>query len=151
MSRESEVVAYLRADTDLAALVPGGVYADADLAVSGITDPTDTPDVWADGFQTTVVVRQRAAVPTGEMNDLKTQETVISQVVEVWVYALEADAIEGVMDAIYGLIQGHRFTGAWRANWAATVGILPAPELPPGTKCGHIDFAIRSIRQPVVT
>lgn len=149
MTRESEVKAYLQADPDLDALAPGGIYASADLAVSGITDALTTPEVWAGGFQATVVVRQRAAVPTGLFVSFKDQASDSNQVVEIYVYALEVAAVEAVLNAVYGLMQGHAFALAWPANWTATVGVMGAPELPPGTRMARMDFSIRSIRRPV--
>lgn len=148
--REQEVAAYLRADDDLAALVPGGTYAASSLPVAGITDPITTPDVWADGFQPSVIVRQRSAVPSGLLVDYKTQETDSNQVIEVWAYALAVDTVESILDAVYGLMQGHAFTLAWPATWTQTVGVLDAPELPPGTKMARMDYGIKSIRRPVV-
>lgn len=147
--REIEVAAYLRSDDDLAALVPGGIYAASVLGVEGITDPVTTPDVWADGFQTTIVVRQRSAVPGGLLVDFKTQESDSNQAIEVYAYALEVETVESVLDAVYGLMQGHKFTAAWAANWSLTVGVLDAVELPPGTKMARMDFTIKSIRKPV--
>lgn len=148
--RETEVAAYLAADPDLAALVPGGVYAASALGVEGITDAITTPDVWTGGFQTTVVVHQRSAVPSGLLVDFKTQESDSNQVIEVYVYALEVADVETVLDAVYGLMQGHAFESAWPANWTETVGVLDAPELPPGTKMARMDFTMKSIRRPVV-
>jgi hypothetical protein len=148
--REAEVVAYLREDEALAALVPGGIYAASDLGVSGITDAITTPDAWAGGFQPTIVVHQRSAVPSGLLVDFKTQASDSNQVVEIYVYALEVADVETVLDAVYGLVQGYKFDSAWRANWTGTVGVLDAPELPPGTRMARMDFTIKSIRRPVV-
>lgn len=148
--REDEVAAYLGADDILSTLAPGGVYAAGTLGVSGITDPITTPDVWVGGFQATVVVRQRSAVPSGLLVDFKTQETDSNQVVEIYVYALEVATVEAVLEVVYGRVQGYKFSNAWRANWTQTVGVLDAPELPPGTRMARMDFMIKSIRRPVV-
>lgn len=151
-SREQEVVTHLRSDTTLDALVPGGIYADGDLGTEGITEATNTPDVWAGGqFRTTIVVRQRRLVPTGDLQDVVTQHTSMSQVVGVWVYGKTDAAIEAALNRVYGLLMGKRFSKAFSATWAGDVDIIQAPELPTGIKFGRGDYRIVSIRFPAAT
>lgn len=148
MSRESEAVTYLRADTALDALLPGGVYIYAELGVIGITDALTTPDVWTGGvFHPCAIVRQRSPVPTGALQSIITKRTSMSQVIEVWVYAKTSDEIETALARIYALMMGKRLPAAFSATW---VGGLPsvtqAPELPPEIKVGRNDYRIVSIR-----
>lgn len=150
MTRESEVVTYLRADTTLAALVPGGMYADADLSEIGLTDATAMPDVWTGGsFQTTVVARERAPVPTGGLQDVTLQHSSASQAIEVWGYGKSADAIEAALTRVYALLMGHKLSAGWRATWAGGAPLVQAPELPPGIFTRHEDYRVVFVRKPV--
>lgn len=149
-TREMEVRDYLRTDNTLDALAPGGIYADADLSVEGITQEAGMPDVWAeDVFNTTIVVRQRAPVPTGDLQSIRSQRTSMSQAVEVWVYSKSADAIETALDHVYRLMMGKRLTRAFSATLVGGAPLVPAPELPSGIYTRHEDYRIVFIRMPV--
>lgn len=142
---------YLRADVSLSALAPGGIYSDADLPVEGLTDPDYAEDVWEGGvFNTTIVVRQRAPVPTGDLQDTTLQHTSMSQAVEVWGYSLDPAAIEAALNRVYVLMMGKKFGRTWGATQAGSgPGIVQAPELPPGIKTHHEDYRLLGIRMPV--
>jgi hypothetical protein len=149
-TRESQVVTHLRTDEPLGVLVPGGIYADADLGVEGITDAVTTPDVWTGGsFQPTIVVRERAAVPTGDLQSIASGRTSTSQAVEVWVYAQSADTIQSALDHVYRLLMGKRLARAFSATWAGGAPLMQAPELPAGIKTRHEDYRIVIIRTRV--
>lgn len=150
-SREVEVVTYLRTDNTLQSLAPGGIYADGDLAVAGLTEAVGMTDVWAGGvFNTTIVVRERAPVPTGDLQSVRSQRTSTSQAIEVWVYALTSAAIEAARNRVYALMMGKRLTAAFSATWIpGGPGIMDAPELPPGTLVEHADYRIIFIRRPI--
>lgn len=151
MNREAEIVAYLRDDPDLGILLPGGVYGYAELSVEGLTDPLTTPDVWTGGvFQACAIVRMRSPVPTGDLQSTQTQRTSMSQVGEVWVYALDEADIEAGQNRIYALMMGKRLAGAFSATWVGSgPGIMQAPELPAGVRVGREDYRVVSIRRPV--
>lgn len=150
MTREGEVVTYLRTDDDLDDLAPGGVYADADLGEESITDPITTPDVWTGGvFQTTIVVRERAPVPTGDLQSTRTQRTSMSQAIEVWVYGLTAAAVQAALNRVYTLMMGKRLAAAFSATWVGGSSLIQAPELPPGILTRHEDYRIVTIRRAV--
>lgn len=150
MSKEQEVVTYLRTDTALGTLAPGGIYAHGDLDERGLTDAVAMPDVWAGGtFQTTIVVRERAPVPTGDLQSTASQRTSMSQVVEVWVYGLTTDAIEAALNRVYALMMGKRLTAAFSATWVGGLATMQVPELPSGHKASRNDYRIVSIRIPV--
>lgn len=149
MSRESEVVTLLRADSTLRALLPGGIYSYARLGVAGLTDKKLTPDVWTGGvFNTCALVRQRAPVPTGALQSISTKCTSTSQVIEVWVYAKTSDEIETSLARIYALMMGKRLPAAFSATWVGGLpSVMQAPELPPDIKVGRNDYRIVSIRR----
>lgn len=148
MNREAEVVTYLRADTDLGNLLPGGIYGLSSLSISGITSRTLTPDVWTGGvFQACAVVRMRSPVPTGQLQSTLTQRTSMSQVGEAWVYALDEADIEAGQNRIYALMMGKRLSAAFSATWVGSgLGVTQAPELPAGIKVGREDYRVVSIR-----
>lgn len=148
MSLESETAAYLRADAELATLLPGGIYESSALSDIGLTDPVTAPDVWADGtFQPSAVVRQRALTPTGDLQSLSSRRTSASQVVEVWVYARDGTAIEAALDRVYALLMGKRFPRAFSATWVGSgLGISQAPELTSGIRVGREDYRVSLIR-----
>lgn len=149
MSREVEVADYLRSDSTLQALCAGGIYPDAMLPESGLTNAKLMTKVWAGGvFNTTVVVRQRAAVPTGDLQGIRSQRTSYSQAIEVWVYARDPTAIQTVLDHVYRLMMGHRLSAAFSATWAGSLPVMQAPELPSGTLVGRNDYRVVSIRVP---
>ena len=150
MTRESEVVTYLRTDDALDDLAPGGVYPDADLSEIGLTDAVAMPDVWAGGvFQTTVVVRERAPVPTGDLQDVTLQHTSMSQAIEIWGYGLTAEAIEAALNRVYALLMGHKLTVGWRATWAGGAPLMQAPELPSGIFVRMESYRVVAVRKPV--
>lgn len=150
MTRETEVADFLRADATLRGLAPGGIYPEALLpADDGLTNAKAMRKVWTGGvFNTTVVVRARALVPTGELQSTASQRTSTSQAIEVWVYAKTAAAIEAALTRVYSLMMGKRLTAAFSATWAGGgVGIVQAPELPPGIKTHHEDYRVVFIRR----
>ncbi len=130
-TREAECVTYLRLDSTLATLAPGGVYAFGALSEPGITDAVTTPSVWTgDVFQTTVVVRQRLPVPDYRINDEAGQVVAQAQTLEVYGYGLTQDAVEAALGRAYALLQGHQFASSAATSWVASVAFLRAPELP---------------------
>lgn len=149
-TREEEVVTFLRTDATLGTLAPGGIYPDADLGVEGISDPNTMTDVWTGGvFQTTIVVRERAPVPTGDLQGVMSQRTSMSQAIEVWVYALTAAAVEAALNRVYALMMGKRLAAAFSATWAGGGSISDAPELPAGIVTRNESYRVVSIRRAV--
>lgn len=152
MSRESEVADYLRGDATLRGLAPGGIYPRAILPEpEGLTSARLMPKVWAGGgWNATIVVGQGAAVPTGDLQNVTTQHTSMSQRIEVWAYAKDEATIEAILDRVYTLLMGAKIGNAFRATQAGGgVGIMQAPELPPGIKTHHEDYRLVFIRRPV--
>lgn len=148
MSRETEIVAYLRADTDLGILLPGGIYGFSSLSISGITSRTLMPDVWTGNvFRACAIVRMRSPVPTGQLQSTQTQRTSMSQVGGIWVYALDEADIEAGQNRVYALMMGKRLSAAFSATWVGGLpDVVQAPELPAGIKVGREDYRVVSIR-----
>jgi hypothetical protein len=151
VTRETEVADFLRSDATLVALCPGGIYPDAWLPdPEGLTS-TQLTKVWANGvFNPTVVIRQRAPVPTGDLQSTRTQRTSTSQAIEAWAYATDAATVEAMLQHIYRLLMGKRLTAAFSTTWIGSgVGIVQAPELPPGTLVGMESYRYVAIRRAV--
>lgn len=147
MTLETQVVAYLRADDDLPALVPGGIYAYSDLGEEGITDAITTPDVWADGeFQPTIIVREGERVPTGQLVDFALKVNDDNQRVTLWFYATSAAEIDVALESAHWLMMGHAFSSAWPAAPAGGSETTQAPELPTGIKVKRESYMVRSLR-----
>lgn len=151
-SREVEVVTYLRTDATLATLAPGGIYVYADLGVEGIADSKYAEDVWAGGiFNTSILVKQGAPVPTGDLQSVMSQLTSMSQVIEIWVYGLTADAIQAVFTRVYTLMMGHNVGDAFSATQGRSgTGIGQAPELPTGILTNYEGYRVFFIRRPAL-
>jgi hypothetical protein len=151
MSRESQIAAILRADATLMALLPGRVWEHGKLGVEGLTDPVTTPAAYSGGkLQPAALVRQRAKVPTGDLQSIASQRTSTSQAVEVWVYSSASATIEAVLNRIYVLLMGKRLAAAFSATWiGGGPGVMPAPEMASGIKTNHEDYRIVFIRRAV--
>ena len=148
MSRESEIVTYLRLDATLTALTTGGVYAFGNLPESGITDATGAPTVWTGGvFNPCVVVHERGDVPQHRITDEAAQIVDVAQVIEVYAYDKTQDAAHAMLDRIYALTQGHQFTAAWGARFWGVIPAMRAPELPNVWQIRN-DYQIVSLRSP---
>lgn len=152
MTREEVVANYLRGNATLRALAPGGIYPDAIIPdPDGLSNAKLMPKVWAGGvFNTTVVVRQAAAVPTGDLQGVSSKRTSMSQVIEVWVYSEDTAAIEAVFAQVYTLMMGKKIGDSFRATQGRSgAGIRQAPDLPPGIKTNYEGYRIVFIRRPV--
>lgn len=148
MTREQEAATYLRSDGPLLALTPGGIYADRDLTVAGITDRTMTPTVWTGGvFNACIIVRQGAAVPQGRVVDEAEQVVDLAQRMEVYIYALTATAAEAISDRVYALTQGHHFSNAYAASYQPGLGLMDAPNLVE-VQMMRDDYLVTSLRVP---
>lgn len=150
MTRESEVVTRLRADDDLADLVPGGIYGDDTLEPQGVTDAVTTPDVWAGGtFQASVIVRQRAKVPQYRVFDEAEQTVDVAQTVEVYIYALTAAEIEAASDRIFALLTDpdNPLDDAYPGTWQAGLPLMDVPNLP-NVRMQRDDYLFTSLRVP---
>jgi hypothetical protein len=152
MTREVEVADYLRTDAALVVLVPGGIYPDEKLPAdgSGLTNAKLMTKVWANGiFNTTIVVRERAPVPTGDLQSIASQRTSTSQAVEIRAYGLTMAAVIDARKRVYALMMGHRLSAAFSATWVSALPVMQAPELPPGIRVGMEAYRIVFIRRAI--
>lgn len=152
-AREIEVATFLRTNAALVALCPGGIYPHTWLTnvEGGLSNAELMTKVWAGGiFRTTLVIRARAAVPTGELQSTQSRRTSTSQAIEVWAYSTDAAAIEAVLNRVYALLMGKRLAAAFSATWiGGEIGIQQAPELPSGVLVDKRDFRIVFIQRAI--
>jgi hypothetical protein len=149
-SRETEVADYLRSDLTLSSLTPGGIYPDAWLPDPGGLTSKLLTKVWAGGvFRTTLVIRARAPVPTGDLQSIRSKRTSTSQAIEVWAYSVDQAAIDSILSRVYALMMGHRLTAAFSATWVSALPVQQAPELPSGIKVGMEAYRVVFIRRAI--
>jgi hypothetical protein len=86
-------------------------------------------------------------IPDYRVQDELSQLTSQAQAVEIYVYSRVAADLETAHDRIYALVQNHRFTAAWGAQWFGGVSNLRAPELP-DVWVARRDFRIVNLKQP---
>jgi hypothetical protein len=146
-TREAEIVTYLRLDATLSALATGGIYSHGDLPESGITDAVGAPTVWTGGtFHPCAVVHERFAMPQQQVTDEPTQTVDVAQVIEVYAYGASQDTAHAILDRIYALVQFHRFTAAFQAQFWGGIPAMRAPELPSIWQIRN-DYRIKSLRK----
>lgn len=152
MSLDTEVVTYLQADDTLMAIVTGGIYAKSVIGgADGFSRDDDSPtaDAFdADGFLLpSIMVKEAAKVPFGDVQDLVEKKAGVSQRVELYFFEDRGhDAIDLAKERTYLLIQGHAFSGSYKARWI--LDTPPVPDSGPlkGNTTIRQDFQIVSVR-----
>lgn len=87
MSRETDFETVMEADATLMAILTGGVYPFGSLGLEGITRESVPTAFDANGYlKPCCIVKQRAAVPDGVLDDMITKEATTGQAVELWFY-----------------------------------------------------------------
>ena len=87
MALESQFVAIMQADSELMAVLTGGVYAYGELTAAGITQDS-TPDAFdSDGYLLPcAIVKQRGEAPAAPPFDVLTKAVAVNVAVEIWLY-----------------------------------------------------------------
>lgn len=152
MSRESEIVTLLEADTALMAILTGGVYGYTTIRRSGITR-ADVPTAFdSAGFlNPCAVVKARASMPDTSIYDLKEQVVARRTMLEIWLYEdHDYTAIESAEQRVFELMQGHKFPGAWPASWNFTTAPMIDLGALNGASTKRVDYLIVDLlqRQP---
>lgn len=114
MTREADFSTRMTADATLMAILTGGVFKTETIGVEGITRET-TPAAFSSGYLLPcALVRQRALVPDGIVEDDIEQDTSVRQVVEVWLYEDRGyTSIDAAASRIFVLFQGYQFSDAF--------------------------------------
>ena len=149
MSRETEIVARLKGDPALMAILTGDIYAYTEIRRQGLS-PKGTPDAFdEDGFlQPCCVVKGRGPVPDPNIYDLHQQMVGRRQVLEMWLYEDTGyDAIDAAAERIYALLQGHPFAKAYPTSWAYTTGPLTDDSAVKGASLKRLDYLIVDVQR----
>lgn len=151
MSRETEIVAYLKGDTALMAILLGGVYAYTEIRRLGLSRKGTPAAFDADDFLLPCcVVKGRGPVFDPNIYDLKQQVVARRQYMEMWVYEdTEYTAIDAAAERIYQLLQGHPFSSAWPASWSYTTQPLIDDGSVKGASLKRMDYLIVDLAKGV--
>lgn len=122
MSRETDFETRMEADVTIMAILTGGVHAYGSLGPQGITRETVPAAFDANGYlKPCCIVKQRAAVPDGAVDDFQTQEASARQVVELWYYQDSGyTSIDAALPRSKVLFHGYRFSDTFPIEWAGT-------------------------------
>jgi len=147
MSRETEVATYLQADTALTAILTGGIYANSELGREGITQDSTANAFDANGYLLPcAIVKQRGDIPDTRIADEGSKIIAQSLMVEVWLYEdVSYTAIDAARARLFTIMHGHKFSGAWPAEWAFTTPPMRDEGSLNGASMQRVDFQIRSL------
>lgn len=115
MSRETDFETRMEADATIMALLTGGVHVYGSLGLQGVTRETVPAAFDANGFlKPLCVVKQRAAVPDGAVDDMIEKDASYGQAVELWFYEDRLFAnIDPAVARAKVLFHGHRFSDSF--------------------------------------
>lgn len=121
MSREADFATRMLADATLTAILTGGVFKTETVGLEGVTRET-TPAAFSSGYLLPcALVRQRALIPDGIVEDDIEQDTSVRQVVEIWLYEDRGfTSIDSAANRLFVLFQGYQFSDAFPVklvNW----------------------------------
>ena len=148
ITEEAEFVAWLQADPATTAILIGGIYASSALTRLGVHREVTPAAFNASGqLQPLAIVKARAPIPDSTIFDEQERVVAQSQVLEVWCYQFVGyDQIVSAQRAIFSRVQGHAFSGTYKAQWAYTT----PPQLDQGSllgaSCERMDWRIRRLR-----
>jgi hypothetical protein len=147
MSREAEVATYLQADDPLNAILTGGIYANSELGREGITQDS-CPDCYdPNGYLLPcAIVKARGDIPDTRIADEGGKVVAQSLMVEIWLYEdVSFAAIDAARARLFTIMHGHKFSGAWPAEWAFTTPPMRDEGSLSGSSMQRVDFQIRSL------
>lgn len=113
MAREDDFATRMLADATLVAILTGGVHKASEIGGEGISRETTPTAFDATGYlEPAALVKQRGAIPTGDVYDPMSQHTSVRQIIEIWLYAdpsVGYTAIDAALSRLYVLFQGYQF------------------------------------------
>ena len=120
MSRETDFETVMEADATLMAILTGGVHTRESLGDEGLARETVPTAFDSNGFlKPCSVVRQRAAVNDGAVDDMQAQEASVQQVVELWFYDDSGFTnIDSAKARSKVLFHGYQFNDSFPLEWA---------------------------------
>ena len=151
MSAESAAVAVLGADATLLTSLTGGVFANSDLPAEGVNrNDSQFEEVYdANGFvKPHAIVKPRAEVNSGQINDPAAQFADTRQVVEVWFYADKTATWTGIDAAairVYALLAEQQLEGRYRFKHVNFIEHMRDPDMG-DMKFNRLDFSVIGYR-----
>jgi hypothetical protein len=152
MSAIDSLYTVLNTDTDLIALLTGGVYAVKDLPANEFNSK-NCPDAWdaATGvMRPSIVLRGRASVPQWQIPDMAAQFVDIRQVIEMYLYDDRYagwGTITDAADRIYELLQWKFISGAGMVSLINQFDDTRAPEYADACMV-RVDYAVEAVKAP---
>lgn len=149
MALEDDFAARMIADAPLMAILSGGVFKSSTLGRLGITRETAPAAFDAGGYlRPCALVRQRALVPTGDVDDADGKLVSASQVVEVWLYEDTGySALDAAAARLFALLHGHVFSGWFEARWVNSIDRQRDAGALAGASLARMDFQVHGIRE----
>lgn len=147
MSRESDFASRMTADATLMAILTGGVFKTETVGVEGISRET-TPAAFSSGYLLPcALVRQRAIVPDGIVEDDMEQDTSVRQVVELWLYEDRGyTSIDAAASRLFTLFQGWQFSDAFPVKLINQIERMRDMGALNNASLARLDFEIFSVR-----
>lgn len=129
MSKEEQVVDILQADSELMAILTGGVYSDEEIGIEGIRrgegSPTNAAFDAKGVLKPTAVVREGAEIAYANVHSMKDQIVGITQAIEVYFYQnIDNDAIFAAKKRTYELLQNTRLASTYPLIWMGDTPIF---------------------------
>lgn len=147
MSREADFASRMTGDATLMATLTGGVFKTETVGVEGVTRET-TPTAFSSGYLLPcALVRQRAIVPDGIVEDDIEQDTSVRQVVEIWLYEDRGyTSIDSAASRLFVLFQGYQFSDAFPAKLINQIERERDPGALKGASLARLDFEVFSVK-----
>jgi hypothetical protein len=147
MTREADFATRMTGDATLMLILTGGVFKTETVGVEGITRET-TPAAFSSGYLLPcALVRQRAIVPDGIVEDDIEQDTSVRQVVEIWLYEDRGyTSIDAAASRLFVLFQGWQPSDAFPVKLINQIERMRDEGALKGASLGRLDFETFSIR-----
>lgn len=152
MSAEAAVAALLRADTELMAILSGGIYEQGEMTPEGITRET-CPDAFDDvsGFLLPIaLVKQRGLIPDGNVADFEAGAHSVAQTVEIWLYqAIDFEQLDLAVPVVLSALQGVQLEDSFELQLVNMLDRQRDTGALMDASLIRMDFYVASVLQPL--
>lgn len=147
MARETDFANRMEADATLMLILTGGVYESGEVGLEGITREA-TPGAFSSGYlRPCALVKQRATVPDGIIEDDIDQDTSVRQVVEIWLYDDRSfTSIDAAANRIFTLFQGWQPSDAFPVKLINWIDRQRDQGALAGASLARLDFEVFSVK-----
>jgi|GEM_PF-5257971 len=151
MTREAEVAAYMLADVPLMTILTGGVHTEHSAGRDGIS--RENPST-ADAFDASGWLQPCALVVSGIMTSdggqIRDDAIPVAsniQTLSIWLYEDAGyDNIDAALSRLFTIMQGHRFTRAYRTDFSVPFNRGVEQGLLKGASMARAALTMRHIR-----